>query len=710
MKPYLTIEEIISMPRLSQSAVSQDGTRVAWVESTAVWDKNERRKHVQLYDARTNERLTITAGEKQSHSPAWSSSNRLAWLGSAGEGDGKADQIFTLASGVPVQLTHVKTGVASFQWAPDGKGLYFLAPDPERHEALKRRKERYGDFEYADRDHVCTCVYYLGPDALSLASESGPEDLRKEKEDPTRRLVGGEGLHILSFAVSPDNSKLAFMAAPGLDWEDREQASLYLLELPEPPDLPDLPELPEPPNNTPHLKYRELPVPKPIDGEVLFSPTGNEICYGRPVNEGKWYNITTLEMLDLSSGHTRRPLQALDEYIHPVRWTPRGLIFTIQQKTDWYVNLLDSHGKVVPLKAEPGSVTMEASASESGLHLATLTATKEKPFELHLNGSPVTNQSRHYQGKTLSQKKVVSWPSKDGTEIEGVLITPPDLPDLPDPLVPADLPAPPDPLHPPDPDPAPDPAPDRRKPRPLLVVVHGGPTWAAFAFPTQDLYYPYEQFIKRGFIILDVNYRGSSGYGEKFRKLNYRNLGLGDYEDVISGVDMLVEKGLADNERLGIMGWSQGGYISAVCATYSRRFKAASAGAGISNWYTYYANTDIPPFTRHYLGAPPWDDPEIYARTSPITHIKQAGTPTLIQHGDRDNRVPYANARELHRGLKDMGVPVQLVTFKGMGHGANKPGLHRAIMKQNYAWFCHHLLGDPLDEFWLHVEEGESTK
>ncbi len=94
-------------------------------------------------------------------------------------------------------------------------------------------------------------------------------------------------------------------------------------------------------------------------------------------------------------------------------------------------------------------------------------------------------------------------------------------------------------------------------------------------------------------------------------------------------------------------------------------------------------------------------------RTSPITYIRQACTPALIQHGDQDARVPYANARELHRGLKDMGVPVQLVSFKGMGHGANKPGLNRAIMRQNYAWFCHHLLGDDLDEFWLYVEKTE---
>ena len=555
-----------------------------------------------------------------------------------GAGDDKADQVVILTEGKSVQFTHAKAGVVSFQWAPDGRGLYFLAPDPERKEELKRRNERYGDFAYIDKDYVWNCVYYqeLPSGAAGSILDSGPKDLRRQ-EDRARKLVGDDGLHILSYAVSLDNGRLAFMAAPTPDSEDQEQAALYLMDMAQ-------------------GEYRELPVPKPLDGEVLFSPTGDEICYSRPINEGKWFNITTLEILDLASGNTRQPLLGLDECPYPVRWTRQGLVFTMQQKTNWYVSLLDNEGSVVPLRAEPGSVTMMASVSESGLHLATLTATREKPFEIYLNGTAVTNRDRYYQGKTLSSKEVINWTSKDGTEIEGILITPPDI--------------------------------NRSKPHPLLVVVHGGPTSAAFATPSDSLYYPYEQFMERGFIILDVNYRGSSGYGEKFRKLNYRNLGLGDYQDVITGVDMLVEQGLADTGRVGIMGWSQGGYISAMCATYSRRFKAISVGAGISSWYTYYANTDIPPFTRHYLGDTPWNDREIYDRTSPITYIRQACTPTLIQHGDQDARVPYANARELHRGLKDMGVPVQLVSFKGMGHGANKPGLNRAIMRQNYAWFC----------------------
>ena len=174
-----------------------------------------------------------------------------------------------------------------------------------------------------------------------------------------------------------------------------------------------------------------------------------------------------------------------------------------------------------------------------------------------------------------------------------------------------------------------------------------------------------------------------------------RNLGIGDAWDVISGIDYLVAQGLADNDKVGTMGWSQGGYISAFLTTHdSARFKAVSVGAGISNWMTYYVNTDIHPFTRQYLKSTPWDDPKIYADTSPMTYIKQAKAPTLIQHGELDKRVPIPNAYELYQGLQDQGVPAKLIVYKGFGHGLTKPKAHRAAMEHNLEWFGKYIWGE----------------
>jgi dipeptidyl aminopeptidase/acylaminoacyl peptidase len=176
--------------------------------------------------------------------------------------------------------------------------------------------------------------------------------------------------------------------------------------------------------------------------------------------------------------------------------------------------------------------------------------------------------------------------------------------------------------------------------------------------------------------------------------LNVKNLGVGDAWDVLSGVDHLAEQGLIDTTKMGAMGWSQGGYISAFLTTNTHRFKAISVGAGISNWMTYYVNTDIHPFTRQYLEATPWEDEAIYKKTSPMTNINNASTPTLIQHGEFDRRVPIANAYELIQGLRDVGVESKLVVYKGFGHGISKPKERLAAAWHNWQWFNKYLWGE----------------
>ena len=163
----------------------------------------------------------------------------------------------------------------------------------------------------------------------------------------------------------------------------------------------------------------------------------------------------------------------------------------------------------------------------------------------------------------------------------------------------------------------------------------------------------------------------------------------------MSGVDSLVAQGFVDPNRLGCMGWSQGGYISAFLTTSTNRFKAISVGAGISDWTTYYVNTDITLFTPQYLKATPWDDPEIYRKTSPITYVKNASTPTLIQHGELDKRVPIPNGYELRQALEDRGVPVKMIVYKGFGHGIDKPKQQRAVMEHNLDWFSKYIWAAP---------------
>ena len=278
----------------------------------------------------------------------------------------------------------------------------------------------------------------------------------------------------------------------------------------------------------------------------------------------------------------------------------------------------------------------------------------------------VTNNTAQLKGWKIPVNEIIRWKSKDGTEIEGVLIKPADY--------------------------------DPKKKYPLLVVIHGGPTGTDRPEPAPTYVYPIIQWCEKGAVVLRVNYRGSAGYGEKFRALNVENLGVGDMWDVMSGVDYLAKQNIIDTSRMGCMGWSQGGYISAFLTTNTNRFKAISVGAGISNWVTYYVSTDITPFTRQYLKATPWDNMEIYRKTSPMTNILKASTPTLIQHGEFDRRVPIPNAYELYRGLQDRGIPSKLIVYKGFGHGITKPKERLAAVWHNWQWFNHYIWGEPMGD------------
>jgi dipeptidyl aminopeptidase/acylaminoacyl peptidase len=352
-----------------------------------------------------------------------------------------------------------------------------------------------------------------------------------------------------------------------------------------------------------------------------------------------------------------------DEDVSLVAWTASGLWCSANQKTAAYLFKVDVE-KRLAIRMSPGE-----GWAGSGFHLSpdgrwvTFVAgdAQHLPEVMIARpgepGSALTTLSAGIADWTLGTSEVVKWTSRDGTTIEGVLRKPAGW------------------------------KPGPR--RPLLVVIHGGPT--AVSRPTRlggTYVYPIEHWLAKGALVLEPNYRGSAGYGAAFRALNVRNLGVGDAWDVVSGIEALAARGWVDTTRVGAMGWSQGGYISAFLATHeSHRFRAISVGAGISDWMTYYVNTDITPFTRQYLRATPWEDPAIYALTSPITNVRNARAPVLIQHGGADARVPTPNARQLHRALLDVGVETRLTIYPGFGHGLNKPKAMRSAFEENRAWF-----------------------
>jgi dipeptidyl aminopeptidase/acylaminoacyl peptidase len=232
---------------------------------------------------------------------------------------------------------------------------------------------------------------------------------------------------------------------------------------------------------------------------------------------------------------------------------------------------------------------------------------------------------------------------------------------------------------------------DPSKKYPLVVIIHSGPVAVDQATITRDTPYPAELFVAKGALVLRPNYRGSAGYGRKFRALLVRNLGVPQYEDIITGVDYLIAQGIVDPNRVGAMGYSSGGYITAFMAAYSDRFRAITVGEGVSDWRIFYTVGGGSTVRPDYMKATPWDDPEYYRTTSPLTYVKKAKTPTLIQHKEFDDTAPPVGGFELYRALKDQGVPVTMITYKGAGHQCAELKQCRDLVTHNYDWFRHWL-------------------
>ncbi|OIU71669.1 S9 family peptidase [Rossellomorea aquimaris] len=622
---YPTIKDLISLPALSGLHISNDGKKTAFVKRTADWNDNTYKNHIWIYEKSKEEPYELIEGT----SPLWSpDSSKLAYLRSV---DGE-NQIFveSLDGNIGVQVTEEKEGVSAFKWDPAGKGLFYTALSLESEE-IKKSREIYGDFQYAGKEYRNHCLSYI---------ESGENSV-------AHQLTDGKDFHIHEFDVSSDGKKAVLLAGPSPDMRDYFKRDLYLLDI----EAGGL---------------QKLNVDRLLGGGVYFSPDGSKLCYAASIREKEYYKTriqdSTLEIVDLHTGHRTQPLTEIDSTVVPLRWTSKGILIKWQDKTIVCIGLLSEDG-TVEMVSRDGFI-LDASMTGDGMHLSFIKAMANETFEVYVDGKKITDENSFFGGKIKSNREIISWQSTDGLDIEGVLSTPAGF--------------------------------DGKGKYPLLVLIHGGPAWASFPIHSGCFNdkYPVEVFIEKGFIVLEPNYRGSSGYGNKFLKANYRNLGLGDCQDVISGVDALVTKGIADKDRVGVMGWSQGGFISAFCSIYSDRFKAASVGGGITNWRHHYANTDIPWFIRMHLGNDPWNDQEIYEKTSPMTYIKFACTPTLIQHGEVDARVPVTNSYELYRGLKDMGVETEFVVFKGMAYCSEQPGVNMAVMEQNLEWFLERVLGE----------------
>ena len=650
-----SFEEVISLQNIGNPKISPDGKHVLFTKSGTDWKNN--RFDTEIWLIREGQKpIQLTNNlEGSSSSPQWSPDGQ--WISFLSKRDEHTQvQVMRIEGGEPLQATHSGQNIRSFQWSPDGSKIAFTqSADDEK--SKKDRQELYGGFAVEDEEYSMTELWLADFNPGDLNEYPLPGEAKDSVYKAERKgmaIVKSDTMTVSGFDWSPDGNYIAFNFQPDPlinSFFDRDVA-IYDVTTGSFSVVVDNPSL---------------------DDFSDWSPDSKSILYTSDVDNRatNYYQNTRVFTRRLDNNKVKELAEEFDEDIYALTWQKEGIYGVARLRTNSkMLHIEPKKGAVSVIEGGPDRV-FGFDFSRNSDKMAFIGNNSEDLTEVYLSdpklNSPkkLTNNSAQIADWLYARSEVIRWKSKDGVEIEGVLHKPYNY--------------------------------DPSKKSPLLVNIHGGPTGVSTPSPAPAYVYPVIQWLNKGALVLRPNYRGSAGYGAEFRSLNVKNLGVGDAWDVESGVQYLIDQGLVDAEKVGSMGWSQGGYISAFLATNSTMFKVISVGAGISNWMTYYVNTDIHPFTRQYLLDTPWSNKELYEKTSPMTNINRASTPTLIQHGEFDRRVPPANAFELYQGLQDVGVDTKLVIYKGFGHGITKPKERLAAMWHNWQWFANYIWGEQVE-------------
>ncbi|HEX5506435.1 MAG TPA: S9 family peptidase [Thermomicrobiales bacterium] len=635
--PY---ETRLHYPQIMEVAPSPDGERVVYAvrEPMLTDERSEFITHLYLASP-GGEARQLTYGDQADSGAAWSPDGRhVAFVSRR---SGKANVwAMRLDGGEAWPLTrYEKSDVAALAWSPDGARLAFAMGDPPTEEEEKKGKAR-DDAKAWDRDftfaHLHVVPFAVGP-------RQAPE---------ARRITAGR-FHVTGFEWLPggDALALAHQPTPDADSWTASRVALVRLDRDAPAGADDL---------------RDLgPLASFMPG-LCPSPDGKWVAAVASEQPPRWAFASRATLYPVDGGEPRALAATPDGQTDLLGWSPDG--------RELYVH--DQRGTASQLLAVPvaGGAPRELTDARLPKSLAAANRRGQIAFvaqDFHTpnavalldvpGGAPPATVATpalpaDWPDTPLPRAETLTWRAPDGQTIEGILVYPLD---------------------------------ETGGPYPTIVEVHGGPTGVYQRNYLGGIqgYADIVGLAARGYAVFRANPRGSSGYGREFRFANYGDWGGGDYRDIMAGLDDLVARGIADPDRLGILGWSYGGFMTSWVVTQTDRFKAACVGAGVTNPTSFNGTSDIPGFIPDYFGGEFWDDLDAYRRQTPILHAANVRTPTLIQHGENDIRVPLGQGREFYNALKRRGVPVEMVIYPRQGHGVAEPRLMLDVRRRATAWF-----------------------
>lgn len=628
----MTTDDGLDMVQVGGALMSPDGNWVLFSKSELDWDENERKTTWWRAASDGSGEPYRFIGEEGGRSFQFSPDG--TWLSFLRTVDEKA-QLFVMRTngGEATQLTKHETAVGSYEWSQGGAKILFVAAEPRTSEEEKARKDGYDAIFVDEGSNGQTASEWNNLWIFDLAS--------KEETQLTE-----EEHRIGSFSGSPSGQRVLFASRTENRRNQRNLSEIHLLDIDS--------------GETRQLTDNHAP-----EGRVAWAPDGRRFAYEAPSDDQWELRLDKLWVMDIESGRKSMASGAFQGNIRNFEWTPdaSAILFGGLQGTDNNLYRLDvGSGEVVQVTHHVGSLA-PASFSRDRSRMAYIAQDFDTPSDLWAGatdgseGVRLTDANPWIEEEiVLAESRLIRWRSRDGTEIEGILSVPAghDGAELP-----------------------------------LLLHIHGGP---AGVF-TNTFSSRTHVWAGLGYAQLSPNVRGSSGYTDELLRGNTNDIGGGDFWDLMTGVDEVIEQGIADPDQLGLRGWSYGGILGGWTVTQTERFKGASVGAMVSDWTSEYGpgfNYDV---SLWYIGGTPWENPEEWRQRSALTHVANVTTPTLILHGMNDRTDTEAQSMMFFQALKDQDKTARYIRFPREPHGFREPRHQRTRDLEEIRWIQRYVRG-----------------
>ncbi len=655
-KRAMTIDDVMSMRAVSDPRISPDGRSVVFVVTQVDMKTNFRNSDLWIVATGGGEPRPLTLSPKRDDSPQWSNDGKkVAFIS---DRDGRAQvYVMRIDGGEAERVTDVKTAAQSFAWSPDGKRIAYIAADSVPEAKEKEKKDGF-DQIVVDADYQFAHIYLI--DLSSSSNNEIPKPIK---------LTDG-ALHITELDWSPDGRYIAFTARSTPKLADGSTTELYAIDA----------------GNKQPAQPGKLTNNDRAESNIAWSPDGKTLSYLSTsdkyptIGPSRIHLLSLIEVETKTGPHSIRGFAAqnapkilqpqFDGYITKHEWSPDGkfIYFTADTGVNRHIYRIATNNWKLDMRTKQIDMQGSFSLSQKNNQMAYLREDSTHPADVLLTlvqpdtagdfigyFEVLTHMNPQVNDIALGRVEVVKWKSsKDGREIEGLLVYPIDY--------------------------------EEGKQYPLITSIHGGPEGAyQISFMSGYGEFPHV-YAAQGYASFFPNFRGSSNYGAEFASANVGDLGGGDYQDVMSGVDYLIGRGIADPARLAIKGYSYGGYLSGWIIGHTDRFKVAVFGAGLSNAISYYSTGDIQYQRETLHQGTPWRNNQNLIERSPVFYLQNAKTPSLIYHGERDERVPLGQSLETYMGLKKAGVTTQLIIYPREGHGLREPKHQLDKMRREMEW------------------------